>query len=65
MSQTNSPSPPLSRFSNAVTFRLCLGLFLLSPLVKLGAMATVTSGKSSPVNSTLEKDFLFIFYIFI
>lgn len=54
----NSPSPALRHFSKVVTFRLCRGLFLLSPFLKLGAMDTVTSGKSSPDNSVLEKDFL-------
>lgn len=53
---SNSPSAPLRRFSKAVTFRLSLVLFLLSPLLKLGAMDTVTSGKSSPDNAMLEKD---------
>lgn len=51
-----SPSSRFRRFSKVVTFRLCLGLFRLSPLVKCGSTATVTSGKSSPDNSLLEKD---------
>lgn len=51
---TTLPSPSLSRFSKAVTLRLLLGLFLLSPFAVLTALPIVKSGRSSPDRSVLK-----------